>query len=120
VRQDQGDFFADLGFEQGLLQLAHTLLEHADLLGRRGSDTVGPASRPRLDRGEGGLQRRFAQLMEARLANAEPRVNILSACQAKQGAEDALQTFLGLGRALQLVDEFQSVGPTSTHDRVPP
>jgi hypothetical protein len=64
------------------------------------------------------LQSDLAQLMEARLANAELRAHFEQARLAIQGVEDRFETLLGFLRARELVDKFESSRPTSTHDHV--
>jgi hypothetical protein len=99
---------------------SHTLLQHADFLGLGRGGSARPTGRTRLDRRHGGLHGGLAQVMETRLADVELSAGFPHARLSAEGVEDRLEALLALHGALKFVEIFGSIGPTSTHDAVPP
>src|SRR5579864_642050 len=117
LRQHQGDLFAHLRLVQGQFQFLDPFLPHAQLFRFRQHGPAWPACRLRRNRRQRCPQGGLAQLMEARLADAEFVTHFQHALLSRHRRQDRLEAFLLLRRAVELVDVLRSLGKPSTHDR---
>jgi hypothetical protein len=121
VRHGQGDLLADLGGAQVQAQLAHLGLQFRHP--RVGAGPAGnrPAARARLQAVQGALQQPAAQVVEAPLGEPQGQGALGHRPPAGQGVQEHPQPGLGLGRAVQPLDQPGRFELTSSrHEKEPP
>ena len=115
VRQEHGQLGTGLGRSQLHLQRGHLLPQAFDLGSGRRRRLGAAAGQARLGRVQGAFQNLLPQLVEALLADVQPRTSFLQAGAAGDSFQDGLDPLLGEVRAVQLLDVLRSRRASSAH-----